>query len=304
VHGGTRFAAPCLIDADTLQALQDLCSLAPLHQPHNLAGIRAVAELAPDLPQVACFDTAFHHDRAAVSTRFAIPRALHDEGIRRYGFHGLSYEYIARRLAQLDPDLAKGRVIVAHLGNGASLCGMRDGRSVDTTMGFTALDGLMMGTRSGAIDPGVILHLETQLGMSAPQVEDLLYKRSGLLGVSGISSDMRTLGASDAPEAEEAIELFAWRAAREAGGMMASLEGLDGLVFTAGIGENDAGIRARMCQRLAWTGLVLDEAANTRGDAVISAAGSAVTARIIRTDEERMIALHTVEVLGLSPAGG
>ncbi|MFC3220970.1 acetate/propionate family kinase [Tianweitania populi] len=298
VHGGTRFAAPCLIDAEVLHALDDLCSLAPLHQPHNLAGIRAVNAIAPDLPQIACFDTAFHHDRAAVATRFAIPRALHEQGIRRYGFHGLSYEYIARRLREIDPAMAEGRVIVAHLGNGASLCGIREGRSVDTTMGFTALDGLMMGTRSGAIDPGVILHFQTALGMSAAEVEDLLYKRSGLLGVSGISSDMRALAASNAVEAEEAIELFAWRAAREAGGLMSSLEGLDGLVFTAGIGENNAGIRTRICQRLAWTGLVLDEAANIRGEAIISAPESAVTVRIIRTDEERMIALHTIRVLG------
>lgn len=302
VHGGTRFAEPCRIDADVLQALEDLCSLAPLHQPHNLAGIRAIADLAPDLSQVACFDTAFHHQRPAVAARFAIPRALHDQGIRRYGFHGLSYEYIAHRLRDLDPDLAIGRVLVAHLGNGASLCGIRDGRSVDTTMGFTALDGLMMGTRSGAIDPGVILHLQMRLGMSARAVEDLLYKRSGLLGVSGISSDMRALTASSDAHAAEAIELFAWRAAREAGGLIASLEGLDGIVFTAGIGENDAGIRADICRRLAWTGLVLDEAANQKGEAVISAKESAVTVRIIRTDEERMIALHTIRVAGLARA--
>lgn len=250
VHGGTQFAAPRLIDEALLDTLDTLCPLAPLHQPHNLAAIRAIRLLQPDLPQVACFDTAFHHDKPLLASRLAIPRALHDQGIRRYGFHGLSYEYIARRLRDIDPVLAGGRVIVAHLGNGASLCAMRDGRSVDTTMGFTALDGLMMGTRCGSIDPGVVLHLQTQMGMSAAEVEQLLYKQSGLLGVSGISSDMRALAASDAPEAEEAINLFIWRAAREAGALAASLGGLDGFVFTAGIGENNADVRSRICRRL------------------------------------------------------
>ena len=297
VHGGTGFAKPVLVDEALLEALDLLCPLAPLHQPHNLAAIRAVARLQPGLPQVACFDTAFHHDRPEIATRFAIPRALHDEGIRRYGFHGLSYEYLVHRLPELDPALAGGRLIAAHLGNGASLCAIDAGRSVDTTMGFTALDGLMMGTRCGAIDPGVVLHLQTRLGMTAPEVEDLLYRKSGLLGVSGLSSDMRTLSESGSAQAEEAIELFAWRAAREAGGLISSLGGLDGIVFTAGIGENHADVRARICRRLAWAGVGLDEDANRRNAAVISLPDSAVTVRIIPTDEERMIALHTLSVL-------
>jgi acetate kinase len=299
VHGGTRFAAPRLIDADLLEALDALCPLAPLHQPHNLAAIHAIAALAPDVPQVACFDTAFHHDKPAVASRLAIPRALHDQGIRRYGFHGLSYEYIARRLGEVDPVLAGGRVIAAHLGNGASLCAMQAGRSVDTTMGFTALDGLMMGTRCGGIDPGVALHLQMQMGMSAAEVEQMFYRKSGLLGVSGISSDMRMLAASDAPEAKEAIDLFVWRAAREAAALVASMGGLDGIVFTAGIGENDADIRAAICARLAWLGIALDPRANAADAPVISAPESRVTVRVIPTDEERMIALHTLRVLGV-----
>ncbi len=297
VHGGVDFSRPCLIDDRVLDELERLCPLAPLHQPHNLAAIRAIAALAPDLPQIACFDTAFHHDRPALATRFAIPRALYDAGIRRYGFHGLSYEYIARRLAEIDPEMAAGRVIAAHLGNGASLCAMAGGRSVDTTMGFTALDGLMMGTRCGSIDPGVVLHLQTQLGMSAAEVETMLYGQSGLLGVSGISSDMRELSASGRPEAEEAIELFTWRAAREAGALAASLGGIDGLVFTAGIGENQADIRSRICARLDWLGIGINEIANAFDDSVISRGTSKVKVRIVPTDEERMIALHTVSVL-------
>ena len=238
VHGGTDFVSPCLIDGDILVRLDRLCPLAPLHQPHNLSAIHAIARIAPALPQVACFDTAFHNGRPALAKRFAIPRALHDQGIQRYGFHGLSYEYIARRLAEVDAEMAAGRVIAAHLGNGASLCAMSAGKSMDTTMGFTALDGLMMGTRCGTIDPGVILHLQAEMGMAAKDVENLLYSRSGLLGVSGLSSDMRELSLSDRPEAAEAIDLFTWRAAREAGALASSLEGLDGLVFTAGIGEH------------------------------------------------------------------
>lgn len=297
VHGGTAFAQPRLVDDAVLTELERLNPLAPLHQPHNLAAIRAIAKLAPDLPQVACFDTAFHHGRPALATRFAIPRDLHDLGIQRYGFHGLSYEYIAQRLAALDPDLAAGRVIAAHLGNGASLCAMSNGKSVDTTMGFTALDGLMMGTRCGAIDPGVVLHLQTQRGMTADDVEALLYQRSGLLGVSGLSSDMRTLSASDRPEAQEAIDLFTWRAAREVGALGSSLGGVDGVVFTAGIGENHADVRARICRRLAWLGVRLCETANARGDAVISLPDSQVKLWIIPTDEERMIAQHTLSTL-------
>jgi acetate kinase len=298
VHGGTEFAVPRLIDSALLDKLEALCPLAPLHQPHNLAAIRAIAVLQPNLPQVACFDTAFHHDKPEIASRFAIPRALHDQGIRRYGFHGLSYEYIARRLAQIDPVLAGARVIAAHLGNGASLCAMQAGKSIDTTMGFTALDGLMMGTRCGSIDPGVVLHLQTQLGMSPAEIEDLFYKKSGLLGVSGISSDMRTLAASKAPEATEAIDLFAWRVAREIAALAASLGGIDGLIFTAGIGENDADIRSNICRRLAWLGVQIDELANAGNGPRISMPDSPVAVLVIPTDEERMIAHHSLNVIG------
>jgi acetate kinase len=301
VHGGTDFAVPRRVDTALLETLDALCPLAPLHQPHNLAAIRAIAALQPDLPQVACFDTAFHHDKPEIASRFAIPRALHDQGIRRYGFHGLSYEYIARRLAEIDPVLAGGRVIAAHLGNGASLCAMLAGKSIDTTMGFTALDGLMMGTRCGSIDPGVTLHLETQLGMSPGEVEDLFYRKSGLLGVSGISSDMRTLADSKAPEAAEAIELFASRAAREVAALATSLGGIDALVFTAGIGENDADIRSRICRRLEWIGVRIDELANSGNGLRIAMPDSPVAVLVIPTDEERMIALHTLDVLGARP---
>ncbi|MAM37718.1 acetate/propionate family kinase (plasmid) [Sphingobium naphthae] len=297
VHGGIDFATPCLVDDFVLAELEALCPLAPLHQPHNLAAIRAIRSIAPALPQIACFDTAFHHSRPALASRFALPRALHDEGIRRYGFHGLSYEYIARQLEQVDPDMAKGRIVAAHLGNGASLCAMAGGKSVDTTMGFTALDGLMMGTRCGALDPGVVLHLQLQMGMSAKEVETLLYNRSGLLGVSGISSDMRSLSQSDRPEAQEAIDLFAWRAAREIVALATSLGGLDGIVFTAGIGENHADVRSRICRRLEWLGLEMDELANAANAALISFPDSRLKVRIIPTDEERMIASHTITTL-------
>jgi len=297
VHGGSQFSHPVIIDDDHLTALEALCPLAPLHQPHNLAAIRTIRALAPDLPQIACFDTAFHHDRPEVATRLALPRKFHDEGVRRYGFHGLSYEYIARTLAETDPLLSQGRVIAAHLGNGASLCGMRGGRSIDTTMGFTALDGLVMGTRCGSIDPGVILHLQTRMGMSVPDVEMLLYRQSGLLGISGVSSDMRALHASADPHATQAIELFTWRAAREAGALITAIGGLDGIVFTAGIGENDPVIRAAICERLAWTGIVIDPQANARNATVISTGNSPVTVRVIPTDEERMIAIHASAML-------
>ena len=297
VHGGMRFAAPRRIDAALLTELDALCSLAPLHQPHNLAAIRAIAALAPDLPQVACFDTAFHHDKSEVAARLALPRALHEQGIRRYGFHGLSYEYIAGRLRTIDRELASGRVIAAHLGNGASLCAMRDGKSIDTTMGFTALDGLMMGTRCGTLDPGVVLHLQTQMGMSPAEIDDLLYRKSGLLGVSGISSDMRVLTADPGRQAQEAVELFVWRAVREFGALIASLGGVDGIVFTAGIGENHAEIRKRICERLGWLGLSIDEDANAANAPCISDRDSRVKVLVIPTDEERMIADHTLAVL-------
>jgi len=301
VHGGMTFAQPLLIDDALLAALDALCPLAPLHQPHNLAAIRAIRALAPALPQVACFDTAFHHGRADSAMRFALPRALHDKGIRRYGFHGLSYEYIARTLREIDPELAGGRVIVAHLGNGASLCAMREGKSVDTTMGFSTLDGLMMGTRCGSLDPGVLLHLQTKEGMSSDAIETLLYHQSGLLGVSGVSGDMRALHRSPDPHAAEAIQLFTWRAAKEAAALVTSLGGIDGIVFTAGIGENDPRIRAAICERLAWLGVAIDPAANARHAPVISRPDSRIIVRIIPTDEERMIADH---ILGVLPASG
>jgi acetate kinase len=302
VHGGAAHRQPVRLDEALLTELHALVPLAPLHQPHNLAAIRAIAKLRPDLPQVACFDTAFHHDKPMVASRLALPRALHDLGIRRYGFHGLSYEYVARRLAGIDPALAGGRVVAAHLGNGASLCAMKGGRSVDTTMGFTALDGLMMGTRCGSLDPGVVLHLQSQMGMTVPEIEELLYQKAGLLGVSGMSSDMRMLIASDRPEAVEAVELFTWRAAREIGALVSSLGGVDGIVFTAGIGENSPEIRSRICQRLEWLGLEVNEPANAAGDVRISMPGSPVTVLVICTDEERMIACHTLDILGIPSA--
>ena len=297
VHGGADFARPLIVTPALLARLETLSPLAPLHQPHNLVAIKVLSDLAPDLVQIACFDTAFHHDRPELATRFALPRALHDQGIRRYGFHGLSYEYIAMRLAEIDPALAAGRVITAHLGNGASLCAMAGGVSRDTTMGFTALDGLMMGTRSGSIDPGVVLHLIQHIGMTPAHVEHLLYRESGLFGVSGISSDMRTLAASAAPEAEEAMALFAWRAARELSALLPSIGGLDGIVFTAGIGENDPAMRARICDRLDWLGVRLDAEANRQNAPVISTGDSRIRVRVIPTDEERMIALHCIATL-------
>jgi acetate kinase len=297
VHGGIAFAAPALITKQVLDALTGLVPLAPLHQPHNLSAIWAAMAARPSVPQVACFDTAFHQTQLPVATRFAIPQALFQEGIRRYGFHGLSYEYVARTLKQLDSNMSAGRVIAAHLGNGASLCAMAGGLSIDTTMGFTALDGLMMGTRCGAIDPGVILYLEQQRGMSPSEVQQLLYEQSGLLGVSGLSSDMRELLASNRASAQEAVELFVYRVSREAGALASSLGGLNGLVFTAGVGENSPVIRALVCQRLAWLGVEIDREANESGAPTISTAASRVTVRVIPTDEERMIAMHTVKAI-------
>lgn len=297
VHGGAHFSAPAPVTPSLMGALEALSPLAPLHQPHNLAAIKAVAAIRPNLPQVACFDTAFHHDQPPIATRFAIPRSLAAEGVRRYGFHGISYEYIARRLKEIDPDLAAARVIVAHLGNGASLCAMRDGRSIDTTMGFTALDGLVMGTRCGTIDAGVVLYLLQQKKMTPADVSHLLYDQSGLLGVSGISSDMRALLDSKDAHASEAIDLFVYRIAREAGALTASLGGLEGLIFTAGIGENAAEIRRQACARMSWLGVKLDDEANARHAAIISAPDSQVIVRVVPTDEERMIALHTLEVM-------
>lgn len=297
VHGGPDHDRPQRVTTDLLTALDNLTPLAPLHEPHNIAPMRAIAKARPNLPQVACFDTAFHHGMPIVATRFALPREYEAEGVRRYGFHGLSYEYIAGRLREMAPDLARGRVIAAHLGNGASLCAMQGGRSVDTTMGFTALDGLVMGTRSGSLDPGVILYLEQQHGMDAEAVEKLLYNQSGLLGVSGISSDMRTLLASTESRARDAIELFVFRIAREIGALTASLNGVDGLVFTAGIGEHAPEIRAAVVSRLGWLGAVLDEAANTRGDLLISRPESQIALYALPTNEEAMIARHTLDTI-------
>jgi acetate kinase len=304
VHGGIDHAAPVRIDATVLQSLEALCPLAPLHQPHNLAGIRAVAAVQPDLPQVACFDTAFHRGHPELADWYALPRRFYDQGIRRYGFHGLSYEYIASALPEVAPGIAQGRVVVAHLGSGASMCALQAGRSIDSTMGFTALDGLPMGTRCGALDPGVVLHLIRAYGMDADAIERLLYQDCGLKGVSAIGNDMRTLLASDDPRAGQAIELFVWRIGRELGALAAVLGGLDGFVFTAGIGERSAEIRARVCARAAWLGIALDEAANRAGGPRISAPESKVAVYAIPTDEELMIARHTLAVLRRAPTAG
>jgi acetate kinase len=296
-HGGTKYAAPIRVDSEVMAALSALTPLAPLHQPHNLAPIAAIAEAAPKLPQVACFDTAFHRTQSNLAQLFGLPRKLNEAGVRRYGFHGLSYEYVASRLAQIAAELADARIVIAHLGNGASLCALRHRRSVATTMGFTALDGLIMGTRCGALDPGVLLYLMDAHAMDARAIEDLLYRRSGLLGVSGISSDMRELRASSDPAAAEAIALFVYRVVRETGSLVAALGGLDGLIFTGGIGENDAVTRAEIARGCRWLGLELDEARNRGGKGLISADRSRVSAWVVPTDEERMIARHTSAVL-------
>jgi acetate kinase len=300
VHGGEQYAHPQLINESVMQALTALEPLAPLHQPHNLAAIRALQKLQPGLPQVACFDTAFHHTQAAVARNFPLPRALTDAGIKRYGFHGLSYEYIASVLPTHLGARADGRVVVAHLGNGASMCAMHQRKSVATSMGFTALDGLMMGTRSGNIDPGVLLYLLQEKSYSTEKLTDLLYRESGLLGVSGISADMRTLRASDDPRAKEAIDLFVYRIRRELGSLAAALGGLDGLVFTGGIGEHDANIRQRVGNDAAWLGIRIDAQANQAADGSeakkISAPVSAVEVWAIPTNEESMIAQQTVRL--------
>jgi acetate kinase len=297
VHGGPDFHAPTVIDAETLVKLERFVPLAPLHQPNNLAPIRALLAQAPELLQVACFDTAFHRGHPEVADRYAIPSRLHAEGVRRYGFHGLSYEYIAERLTAFDEKIRSGRVIVAHLGSGVSMCAMVDGRSVDSTMGFTALDGLPMGTRPGQLDPGVVLYLLAEKGMSAAEVERLLYHECGLKGLSGLSNDMRELLASGRPEAALAIDYFVYRAGVAAGSLAAAMSGLDAFVFTAGIGENSPEIRARIARRLAWLGAELDVKANERGGPLISAPGSRVALFVLPTDEELMIARHTQAVL-------
>jgi acetate kinase len=297
VHGGVEFSQPVLVDATVVSRLEKFVPLAPLHQKHNLAPIRIVLERMPQLPQVACFDTAFHRAQPELAQAFALPASITERGVRRYGFHGLSYEYIATALPRFDAAAAGGRTVVAHLGNGASMCAMRAGKSVASTMGFTAVDGLPMGTRCGAVDPGVILYLIDELGMDARAVEKLIYQQSGLLGVSGVSSDMRTLLAAHDPRARLAIDLFVYRIGRELGSLAAALGGLDALVFTGGIGERAAAIRERVCRDAAWLGLELDPAANQAGGPRISAGASRVAAWVIPTNEELMIARHTHALL-------
>jgi len=297
VHGGPDFDRPLRVDAKTLDALRAFESLAPLHQPHNLAPIGTLLERHPALPQVACFDTSFHRGNPELAQMFALPYEMFEQGIRRYGFHGLSYEYIASVLPALDPAAAAGRTIVLHLGNGASMCALQGGRSVASTMGFTALDGLMMGTRTGSLDPGVVLYLMNARGMDAAAVEKLLYNQSGLLGVSGVSSDMRALLASDAPRARLAIDLYVYRIRRELGALAAALGGLDAIVFTAGIGENAAEIRAAVIGDAHWLGARIDAAANNAGATQLHAAASTVNVWRVPTNEELMIARHTRDVL-------
>jgi acetate kinase len=297
VHGGPDFDRPTLIDDAVLARLERYVSLAPLHQPHNLAPIRSIRARFPQLPQVACFDTAFHRGHAAVADHYALPRRFHAEGVRRYGFHGLSYEYVADRLRHTAPHIAAGRVIVAHLGSGASMCALAGGRSVESTMGFTALDGLPMGTRPGQIDPGVVLHLIAEKGMSPAAVQDLLYRECGLKGLSGISNDMRELEGSRDTRAAFAIDYFVYRAALSAGMLAAALGGLDAFVFTAGIGENSATIRARIAEKLIWLGVRIDADANAAHATVISGPDSRAAVLVVPTDEELMIARHTVTLL-------
>jgi acetate kinase len=297
VHGGAEYAAPVRVDAAMLARLELLVPLAPLHQPHNLAPIRGLLRDMPDVPQVACFDTAMHRSNPPVAQMFALPAELTESGVRRYGFHGLSYEYIASVLPQVDPKAARGRTVVLHLGNGASMCALHAGRSVASTMGFTAVDGLPMGTRCGAIDPGVLIYLMDERGMDARALEKLVYQQSGLLGVSGISSDMRVLLESTEPRAKLAVELFVYRIGRELGSLAAALGGIDAIVFTAGIGERGVAIRERVCRQAAWLGVELDAQANAKHGPRISAAASRVPAWVIPTNEELMIARHTREVL-------
>ncbi len=295
VHGGPDHADPELVTPDLLSKLDALTPLAPLHQQHSLEPIYAMTRLRPSLPQVACFDTAFHRTMPTVAIRMALPRHLTADGMRRYGFHGLSYEFIAHHLRRIAPSLAAGRVIAAHLGSGASLCAMRGGESQDTTMGFTALDGLIMGTRTGTIDLGALLYLQTRYGMDTAQLQDLLYKQSGLLGLSGISSDMRVLLADPSDAAAQAVDSFVYRAAQEIAAMVPCLGGLDGLVFTGGVGEHMPAVRAAICSRLAWLGIALDPAANERGDGGIGA--GTVSVMVVPANEELMIARHTLAVL-------
>jgi acetate kinase len=297
VHGGAKYDRPIVVDNAVVADLEQYVSLAPLHQPNNLAPIRTLLKSRPELLQVACFDTAFHHGHSAVADHYAIPARFYAGGVRRYGFHGLSYEYVAQRLREADPTVAAGRVIVAHLGSGASMCALANGRSVETTMGFTALDGIPMGTRPGQIDPGVLLYLLSEKAMTPAAVQDLLYRDSGLKGLSGISNDMRELEASSDPAAKLAIEHFVYRIGLNAGMMAAALGGLDAFVFTAGIGENSAAVRARIAEKLAWLGAVLDPAANAERETRISRPESRVVLLVVPTDEELMIAQHTLALL-------
>jgi acetate kinase len=302
VHGGLVYKCPVRVDHDVMTVLEQLIPLAPLHQPYNLAPIGLALQRIPDIPQVACFDTEFHASIPELAQMFALPAELHNEGLRRYGFHGLSYEYIASRLEDFDARAAEGKCVVLHLGNGASMCAMDAGRSVASTMGFTAVDGLPMGTRCGSIDPGAILYLMDQHGMDARAIEKLIYSQSGLLGVSGVSSDMRTLLESDNPRAKLAVDLFVYRIRRELGSLIAALAGLEAIVFTAGIGENSTAIRERICRDSAWLGIELDAAANDAGGPRITTSRSRVAAWVIPTNEELMIARHTRRIIATEQA--
>jgi len=302
VHGGPDYERPVMIDHGVVVRLERFVALAPLHQPHNLAPIRSILANFPTLPQVACFDTAFHRMHSAVADHYAIPHQLHAEGVRRYGFHGLSYEYIAKTLPQIAPDIASRRVIVAHLGSGASMCALKGGQSVESTMGFTALDGLPMGTRPGQLDPGVVLYLMSEKGMLVSKVQDFLYRDCGLKGLSGVSNDMRELEASDDAKAKLAIDYFVYRIGLNAGMLAAALQGLDAFVFTAGIGENSAGIRAGVAEQLGWLGVALDPAENSRHSQLISRSDSLIPVYVVPTDEELMIAQHTLSLLTNRPS--
>jgi acetate kinase len=304
VHGGPDFDGPVRVDSDVIARLERYISLAPLHQSHNLAPMRALLERRPNMPQIACFDTSFHRGHSALADHYALPLRFYEDGVRRYGFHGLSYEYIADRLRQIAPGVAKGRVIVAHLGSGASMCAIEGGRSVESTLGFTALDGLPMGTRPGQLDPGVALYLIMEQGMSPGAVQDMLYQECGLKGLSGISNDVRELEASADPKAAFALDYFAYRVGLHAGMLAAAMGGLDGFVFTAGIGENSATMRARIAQRLAWLGVKLDAEANRQRRTLISAQESRIPIYVVPTNEELMIARHTLETLSKQDALG
>jgi len=299
VHGGAEYAGPTIVTPEVLEKLRALIPLAPLHQPYNLAAIEAVWERLPGVPQVVCFDTSFHRGQPDVAQIVPLPREIREKGVQRYGFHGLSYEYIASALPSIAPEIARGRVVVAHLGSGASLCALKNGKSIDSTLGFTALDGLCMGTRPGALDPGVVLYLFQGLGMSVKDVETLLYKKAGLLGISGVSNDMRALLGNKEPAARLAIDFFVYRAAKEVAAMASALGGIDGLVFTAGIGENSPEIRKRICTASAWLGIEVDDKANAGKGPRISSQASKVSAWVIPTNEELMIARHTASLLGL-----